>query len=424
MLKQALPHTAAATWSGFIYQGRIALYHILKLLNTKTELELADLFVQIDSIEDFAIIQYNAAGLIIPLTMHQVKAVKSSLYSTYVADFDQLEKKKLNSSVNSVMAYFHLSTKNEETKANIQLKHPNLEIYCYEKNEEFCPLNEINDKIKNNIKIVLQNRSIAGYDNHNNIEVIFDIIDKKISDRVLYIHSLNHNGVAIRDAAYGNPICLIEFLNEIVQDLSVLVQDEKYFEAKIKSNLNRYYQEYCIEIDDDDLSEEIKIKMNNYMSFFNSLDSKNFKLFLQNIRPHKVIKYNDLTDYTDHSLQEEEIKYALLTILKEIKTTNNKKYIGWICSEFKNYFPTSITISNSDASKKRISDWIIKTALDSSVEVPFNSDFLVTSECNVDNLEAYVNKINNIEIEERNKITSWKNVGLIDLETAKKKLND
>ena len=65
------------------------------------------------------------------------------------------------------------------------------------------------------------------------------------------------------------------------------------------------------------------------------------------------------------------------------------------------------------------------------VEVPFNSDYLITSECNVDDLEACANNVgqlNTSDLDEedvkRNRITQWKKVSLIDMETAKSKLND
>jgi len=38
------PHSAISTWSGFVYQGKVALYHCLKLINegdSKFQLQLA-----------------------------------------------------------------------------------------------------------------------------------------------------------------------------------------------------------------------------------------------------------------------------------------------------------------------------------------------------------------------------------------------
>lgn len=80
MAEEKLPHTAIPTWSGFIYQGRIALYHTLKLHNEKKRNDCDHLYLQIDSIEDFSIVKYDEQKNIIPITMHQVKAVKSHSY--------------------------------------------------------------------------------------------------------------------------------------------------------------------------------------------------------------------------------------------------------------------------------------------------------------------------------------------------------
>lgn len=279
-----LPHTAVATWSGFIYQGRIALYYVLKLLHEKTEQELEPLYLQIDSIEDFTIISYNVNNEVVPDTMHQVKAVKSNYYSTYEADFKQLESKKAKIAKQDVVAYFHLATQNEKTKADIEALHPLLKIYCYENNEEFCSLENINEKVKNKIAEVLKKYNINGHDNENTLEILHDVSEKIISDKLIEIHSLNHRGISIREAAYNNVISLNDFADALKQDIAAIVQDEKYFEGKVRSDLNRYYQDYCFEVDREGFTQELKDKLKAYLFLFNSIDSKSFKSFLQNIK--------------------------------------------------------------------------------------------------------------------------------------------
>ena len=432
MAEELLPHTAAANWSGFIYQGRIALYHVIKLLYNNCEAELAELYLQIDSIEDFTIIKYGQDGNIIPVTMHQIKAVKSNYYSTYEGDFKQLEEKKEATGVEEVEAYFHLSTKNEKTKAQIVALHKSLKIYCYENEQEFCPLNEIDGMIKNNIVLACQKHGVDGYENVQTIQLLYDVLEKIVSDKVVYIHSQNHsNGIAIRNAAYDNPVPLIDFLKAISQDIAAIIQDEKYFETKIKSNLNRYFQEFCIETDEGDFNDEIKVKMGKYLYLFNSFNSESFKSFLQSIRPNKEIRYTNLEEYADRSLHQDEIKDTFFKTLMEIKESNNNQGIGWNCSELKQYFPTTITHSNSEENKKRVCNRIMNTALSTMLDVPFNADYLITSECNVDSIQTYANKISdaypaaNEEIAKwEDKITNWRKIGLIDLETAKNTLND
>ncbi|KGO79960.1 hypothetical protein Q763_12210 [Flavobacterium beibuense F44-8] len=430
MANQPLPHTAIPTWSGFIYQGRVALYHILKQLNIKTEDEINELVLQIDSIEDFTILKSLATGGHTPVSMHQVKAVKSASYTTYKGDFEQLEKKWTAIGLQTVEAFFHLATQNEKTKVQIEDLHPNMKIYEYENNAESCSLNDIGIKIKEQIILTLQKYNITGHNNPDTVQLLSEILEKIISDKVIYIHALNHGGAAIRNVAYDNPIPLQDFLNAMRIDIALLVQDEVYFENKIRNNLNRYYQEFCLDCEDDQLSPELKTKMDKYSILFNSYDTTTFKEFLQNIRPHKSVSYENLQQYTDLSLNEDEMKDSFYQILFTIKESNGAEGIGWVCSESKQYFPTSIDYSNSESSKKKVSERIIKTALNKMVDVPFNSDYLITLECNVDNIEAYANNISHVnyvdtgEAESDTKITQWKKVSLIDLETAKNKLND
>lgn len=432
MATQALPHTAIPTWSGFIYQGRIGLYHVLKQLNLKQENEINELVFQIDSIEDFAIMKLNPNGNPIPISMHQVKAVKSNAYATYKEDFVQLENKWAAIGVNNVEAFFHLATENEKTKAQIETLHPNLKIYVYENNAESCALNKIDAKIKAQIVLALRKYNIVGYNNSNTVQLLNEILEKIVSDKVIYIHSLNHAGAAIRQVAFDNPIPLTAFLDAIKADVTLLVQDENFFEATIRDNLNRYYQEFCFDCDENQLTDDIKAKMDKYLHLFNSFDSIDFRAFLQNIRPHKEITYRNLREYTDLSLNEDEMKDSFFSALLAIKESNNGNGIGWVCPVLKHYHPTSLNYSNTDKGRKSASERILKTVLSKAIDVPFNSDYLITSECNVDDIEACANNISQLDSsalginynKNRKRITHWKKVSLIDLETAKNKLND
>ena len=71
-----LPHTAIPSWSGFIYQGKVALLHVLKLL---CEIENGHFSIQLDSLEAFAILK-NGSEI---YSLHQVKAHAPSLLSGY-----------------------------------------------------------------------------------------------------------------------------------------------------------------------------------------------------------------------------------------------------------------------------------------------------------------------------------------------------
>lgn len=431
MAEEKLPHTAIPTWSGFIYQGRVALFHVLKLLNEETRDDCNLWYLQIDSIEDFSIVKYDINNNIIPLTIHQVKAVKSSLYSTYKEDFEQLEEKKVETKNDDVVAYFHLASKNNESKTNIQLKHPNLKIYTYENNKEYCSLSEIDNFILKSIEDLLQKENVTGASTDEVKRNKYEILEKKISDIVIEIHSRNHQGQPIRDAAFTTLVFLPEFL-KIICDETIIIQSEQYFGERLKMDLNRYYQEYYFESDGQEWSNEVKQRMSKYLFHFNKLQEYTFKSFLQNIIPHKAVNYTDIIGYKDTSLNQDEMKEAFFLMLSEIKESNSGDELGWICSDGNHYYPTSINSSDSDASKKKVCEKILNTALTTNVSIPFDADFLVTSECNVSDMEAYANNISQVsnseldqDSEDRSKnITQWKKVSLVDIQNAKNKLND
>jgi hypothetical protein len=431
MAEEKLPHTAIPTWSGFIYQGRVALLHVLKMLNEKNKEDYNLWYLQIDSIEDFSIVKYDNLNKIVPLTMHQVKAVKSTAYSTYKDDFEQLERKKKATKNDDVIAYFHLATKNDEPKTSIEAKHPDLKIYCYENNTEFCPLSNIDSHILQLIEKILSRENFAGSRTDELKRIKYETLEKKIADIVLAIHACNHRGQPIREAAFETLIPLNKFFTTILDD-TIIVQNEPFFEARLRMDLNRYYQEFYFESEGQNWSEDMKRRMDNYQFIVNELNSSTFKSFLQNIIPHKSINYSTLIGYKDNSLNQDEMKEAFFHVLSQIRESNSGSGLGWVCSNGKHFYPTSIKDSDSEQSKKRISEKILNTALTTNVNVPFDSDYLVTSECNVDNMAAYANNIGQVDIDDmkvgeddRNyNITQWKRVGLIDVETAKNKLND
>jgi len=172
MAKQTFPHTAVPTWSGFIYQGRVGLYHVLKQLNIKPEIEIDELLLQIDSIEDFTIMKSAPCGTDIPVSIHQVKAVKSNAYLTYKGAFLQLDTKKTNLGIPHVAAFFHLATQNEKTKKQIEALHPNIKVYSYDDNAEYCSLDDIDNKIKQQIVLAMQKYGVGGHDNPSTVQFI------------------------------------------------------------------------------------------------------------------------------------------------------------------------------------------------------------------------------------------------------------
>ena len=86
MVDNLLPHSAISSWGGFLYQGKVALFHSLKLIvDGEFEKRVINTFeLQLDSTDDFAIYFQGVA-----ISTHQVKAKKSKNRSSYNEALEQ-----------------------------------------------------------------------------------------------------------------------------------------------------------------------------------------------------------------------------------------------------------------------------------------------------------------------------------------------
>jgi len=145
----AYPHTAITTWSGFVYQGKVAISHVVHLL--ENSVACTGYTLQLDSLEDFTIL--DSAGTVISL--HQVKAKKSQHYSTYKEAFEKLTQNANDQGCNN--AQFHLAQEiTDKTVQEIATSHSPLSIYKYGQ-DHCCPVDQIDLKIEEKLKVLLAN---------------------------------------------------------------------------------------------------------------------------------------------------------------------------------------------------------------------------------------------------------------------------
>ncbi|MDP5146945.1 hypothetical protein ORI98_10920 [Shewanella sp. ULN5] len=94
--------SAIPAWSGFVYQGKVALYHAIRLLVQKDNEAFC---LKVETLDDFVI--HNSVGSV--LSIHQVKAMKSGNRSAYEPALKQAS--KVSSQCNSkTIRWFHVST--------------------------------------------------------------------------------------------------------------------------------------------------------------------------------------------------------------------------------------------------------------------------------------------------------------------------
>ena len=408
-------HSAADSWSGFIYQGKVALYHILHLLNT--DINALKYSLQLDSLEDFAIVDIN----INPITLHQVKAMKATAYADYRVAFDKLEKRLNEYPCNG--AYFHLANQNESTAAEIQAIHPNLQVYQYQNTNHFCSLEQINNVCEEQIEIYLNNNNLQHFNNAENIIALRNNLESIICNQIIDIHACNHqnNGLSISEGAYYFIIPFTSFRDILISDPTTII-DEDYFLFLSKELINHYYLEFCQDIvDEGEVSQEDKNKLATYLMQINGLNKPSLVNFIQSILPHREVKLNSILDFKDNNINNEEFKDAFLQILYELIVSTGEigKSLIWKGNDKLIY--TATAINSPEQRKKRVCKRIYENINQTDIEVPYESDKLITTSLEVESIEKELNiqsqfdeGLNNV-----NNVTKWSKISLTTLNNAK-----
>jgi len=411
-------HTAIDTWSGFVYQGKVALYHVLKLLNKNSNNEN---FLQLDSLEDFAIVN----AVIKPITLHQVKAVKSTYYSSYQGAFEKLEKRINDFPCDA--AYFHLARENDKSAEDIIAEHPKIKVYQYDNDNYYCSLDDINEEIESQITAYLNSNDFVHF--LGGVSITRSKLEKRIFDHVISVHSSNHKGTSIKEGAYYQIIPITDF-KAILEENPSNVLDESYYLFLTKKSINNYYMEYCIELEDEletdnqTISNDDKEKLDKYIKQINSLDKKELVEFIKSILPHRKVKYDSINDFKDHNIQKNEFKRAYLKSLYHLilsKFSVNEGLV-WYDIEKKQYRATAI--NDGESNLRDICSDIYKNIISTDLGTLYQTDYLITSDLE-GNIEETLNKQFDVEKkEDKNNVNKWSNISLIKRDDAKTNIND
>lgn len=283
------PHSAVSSWSGFVYQGKVALYHALKLI---TENKYScDFEIQLDSTDDFAIYVGNVA-----ISAHQVKAKTSHYRSEYE---EALLKSSIidNDRTALTKRYFHTTI---ELDDSTDYKNPNgvsVTFYKYD-NTPYCALLSIEDKSKALLTQLLTNKSITY--SPQIIDHNYSLLSEHISKKVIYIHALNQNhGKPIRDAAYENRI-LCKTLIEIAINIAA-ENDTEYAIAKLRNTFSSTLETHVIE-NLDQYSKLEAVRLRSTFEHLYDLDDLQLEKLCNLIQPTETsstLPHRDIEAYAD-----------------------------------------------------------------------------------------------------------------------------
>ncbi|AHK16173.1 ABC-three component system protein [Thalassolituus oleivorans] len=223
------PATAITTWSGFVYQGKIALYHCMKLINQGD----VNFELQLDSSDDFAI--YINGTL---TSVHQVKAKISQYRSGYTEALEKSAVIELDR-IAGVLRFFHVSVELNDTGDHTGENGETVQFYSYGDNK-YCGLGEVEELTKQLIKEICITKSITLSEDllHYN----YCLLSEKISSKAMSIHRLvQDDREKANQAAYDNRIEAQSLINDILTKNPYDSSD--YYAVDLKTRLYSYLED-------------------------------------------------------------------------------------------------------------------------------------------------------------------------------------
>ena len=227
--EEQYPHSAVSSWSGFVYQGKIALYHCLKLIDEGD----VDFELQLDSTDDFAIYK---SGIL--ASAHQVKANIGKYRSDYKDALVKSAKVELDR-VKGVSRFFHVSIAISDAG---DYKDDNGEVVIFYPygDDKYCSLDAIEELTKAVITKICQAKDIDLSANLLNLN--YCLLSEKISSKAIEIHkTIQVDGDSQRRAAYTNRILGQSILEDIIKNDPY--SDSDYYAVNLKSRLHAHFED-------------------------------------------------------------------------------------------------------------------------------------------------------------------------------------
>ncbi|MEZ8095796.1 ABC-three component system protein [Photobacterium swingsii] len=420
--QEALPHTAISTWSGFVYQGKVALLHCLNLIrdfNTK----VIDYQLKLENVDDFAIHHNNSC-----LSMHQVKAYKSTKFTAYKSAIQTQE----NDSANypNVKAYFHVSREIENTPTNFAQNYPSIKIYKYKvdnTNQSYCALDEIDDLLEFTInEIYNKNYSHEPHKTTSTyIERTRNVLENIILNKVILIHHKiqTTQGTVDRRIASEEYIAFNELFKILQRNLTDELLNDQYFLNVLRKDIGTFYKDFYDELDREDGDIGDFVKLDEYLDKVNRLDICGMSKFIRSILPHKKGVFKTLKDYNSETFTQEELKQGLFFVLDRLIKANHNCFddepnlFSWSYRK-EDYYPTAL--SYHSRFQRKICKKIVDNSIDNDVEFLYESGALVTTNMTTNNIFNAISNGPNADHEDNNqshkKFNQFKKISLISVD--------
>lgn len=424
---------ATPSWSGYNYQGKIALYLFLITCNElkKAGSSTDEHSLEIEYLEDIAILQDGKYH-----SLHQVKSVNSDLLSAYQdAIWILLNKVEAYSPAKGV--YLHTvrrirsHTKDDVMKLNASsnvtairervLKnfdslYQTFQIYSYPSTgNTFCELHAINDEIDSQIELYLTSVGITGYDIEKKRLYLLNIIHNHIFDRHLERQQIAQKAL---DTKHTIPkIAFSVFEESLCKDHDE--PDEFYLLCRLKE----WFTNVCDEYVQQQLSngQSNLDRLLDVARLVGSLTHDRFLEFSRKVNPH--IPWIKLDLMTFRSLFEKDsTRASLLLALRKISKSLHDAYFTYEINQ-RYYIPTTIRSApheeDYELERKETARNILQNrALD---EIIMEVHTFISSHMDMPSLqEVAMDTVEEADpaLNERNHITRLGRINMINLEQA------
>jgi len=374
MAKEA--HSAVPSWSGYVYQGKIALYHVLRIIQEKyasdSSFDFSNYSLEVEWQEDFSIKEGEKY-----LSIHQVKAYQNGTYYTAYNEAIEDIYYKLKKHI-APMGYIHLwhqisytdtvsnfdelkihnqysrekvkkILKSKKTKWLVnsdKLYHNDFyfhqeilnrtQIYSYCNGKDTCDLDEADKLILQKIEEIYKlNIFNIGSLTENQYEYIRFKLYQLLDTHILEIHQqkINKNDTVFFDK-------ILDFFKNNYEEYS-----EEYKHIKVKNFVLSMISKYC---DDEELCSESECKNDCWLykieKDLEQLPVKEVYKIVLNATPHYE-KFEDLQ-------QEDNIIYGLIKSYHQLD--ERRKTQEYLYENKKYFLPSSISGKNHNDIAKRI----------------------------------------------------------------------
>ncbi|HYF81729.1 MAG TPA: ABC-three component system protein [Clostridia bacterium] len=449
---------ATPSWSGYQYQGKVALYVILKIINGRYPLvNSCDICkIVLEDIEDFVI--KNRYDDNIVYSIHQVKAHKSKLPSHY---HNAISKVVNNISIhNPQKGFLHIINsvqfdKHDKDKIKMMLKLNEIDFERYYKLfsvfeyntdssiKDHCFIDEIEAMIIKEIDQYADKRGIT-CDSDVVYLYLLDFIDKHICKRHKCIIEELDSVEAITTCDICNTITRVKENNFKKDNIYWISHLKQYFHLKCIEHINNYID--LINSNDPDimlerkkLEEEIESLEYFIDSIQHNLSDAEFVYLCRTLTPHVIINNSILDERSFKELINcNGLKDVFLYLVQKFL---GRKYIYEGQAIFKvhgkHYLITTIDRSVDSEVEKVVKQEIAMNILNNSINLDklYEIDSIITHHISMSSIGDYAHKFNDIseivsvipeEEAEREKyesrIMETQKIRVIDLNTAKKEL--